>query len=185
MLSDGLEQAAPIPCSCEADINGTVTQLMLQWLASAPAFGTDIVAMDFDDDVIALWHCGLAPLSMADPDVRPQGGIHSNRKVPLVFDFPLRPGPVTIARLSQSPGSAAPAAPDGVMRLVVGRGEMLAAPKPFAGTSGTLRLENSTRSFFDKLMQEGLEHHISLAYGEYFNSLVAAGDLLNLPVLKL
>ena len=72
MLSDGLGLASPLPCSCEADINGTVTQLMLQLLADAPAFGTDIVGVDQMQDLIALWHCGLAPLTMADPNVQPR-----------------------------------------------------------------------------------------------------------------
>ncbi len=176
MLSDGLNQAAPIPCSCEADINGTVTQLMLQWLADAPAFGTDMVAIDFAEDVVALWHCGLAPLSMADPLVQAQGGIHSNRKLPLVFEFPLKPGPVTLARLSQASGE---------LRLVLGQGEMLALPKPFSGTSGSLRLERPARQFFDRLMQEGLEHHISLVYGSYLPALQALAGLLDLPTLAL
>lgn len=176
MLSDGFDQQIPIPCSCEADVNGTITQLILQWLANAPAFGTDIVAMDFEKDVVALWHCGLAPLSMADPDVQPRGTIHSNRRVPLVMEFPLKPGPVTIARLSQATGE---------LRLVLGRGEMIAAPPPFSGTSGTLRMAKPAQDFFDDLLQEGLEHHISLTYGDYLAPLTALAGLLDLPVFRL
>jgi len=172
MLSDGLGKNNPVPCSCEADINGTVTQLILQWLAGAPAFGTDIVAMDFAEDVVALWHCGLAPLSMADPEVQPRGTIHSNRRLPLVLEFPLKPGQVTIARLSQATGE---------LRLVLGQGEMLAAPAPFSGTSGTLRLERPARHFFDALLREGLEHHVSLVYGDYLLSLQALARLLDIP----
>lgn len=174
LLSDGLGQATPVPCSCEADINGTITQLILQWLADAPAFGSDVVAMDFEEDVIALWHCGLAPLSMADPAVQPHGGIHSNRRLPLVMEFPLKPGRVTVARLSQASGE---------LRLVLGRAEMLASPPPFSGTSGILRFEKPARSIFDTLMQEGLEHHISLVYGDYFSALQAFARLTGLPVL--
>ena len=55
------------PCSCEADVNGTITQLILQWLSGGPAFGTDVVGFDLAEDVAVLWHCGLAPLAMADP----------------------------------------------------------------------------------------------------------------------
>jgi L-fucose isomerase-like protein len=182
LLSDGFNGQSPIPCSCEADINGTVTQLILQWLASAdaqkehPAFGTDIVAMDFEKDQIAIWHCGLAPLSMADPTVQPRGGIHSNRRVPLVMEFPLKPGQVTIARLSQATGE---------LRLVLGLGEMIQSPPPFSGTSGVLRLEIPARQFFDQLLQQGLEHHISLVYGNYLASLAAFANLVNLPVLRL
>jgi len=175
MLSDGLGQSEPLPCSCEADINGTVTQFMLQTLAGAPAFGTDMVAVDFEKDTMALWHCGLAPFSMADPAVQAQGGIHSNRRVPLVMEFPLKPGPVTIARLSQATGE---------LRLVLARGEMLASPKPFSGTSGTLRLSGPVRNFLDTLMKEGLEHHVSLVYGDYWQELQVFAQLVGLPVLN-
>jgi L-fucose isomerase-like protein len=176
MLSDGFDEHTPIPCSCEADANGTVTQLMLYWLAGEPSFGTDIVAMDFEQDFISLWHCGLAPLSMANPKYQPHGTIHSNRKVPLVMEFPLKPGVVTIARLNRHKGE---------LRLVLGRGEMLDAPAPFSGTSGVLRLETPTRQFFDVLMQQGLEHHISLVYGDYLAELQAFARLSSLPVLLL
>ena len=176
MLSDGFGQEAPVPCSCEADINGTLTQLMLQWLSDAPAFGTDMVGVDADKDRVALWHCGLAPLSMADVNQQPHGGIHSNRRLPLVMDFPLKAGQVTLARLSQATGS---------LCLVLGRGEMLAEPKPFSGTAGTLKLECSADEFLNLLIKEGLEHHISLTYGDYFEALIAFAGLIDLPVLPL
>jgi L-fucose isomerase-like protein len=176
MLSDGFDQSTPLPCSCEADINGTVTQLMLQTLADAPAFGTDMVGVNQAEDLLALWHCGLAPLSMADPNMPAQGGIHSNRKVPLVMDFPLKPGVITFARVSQATGD---------LRLVIGKGEMLAAPKPFSGTSGTLKLDIPGKQFLDSLLHEGLEHHISIAYGNHLNSLIAFARLARIPILNL
>lgn len=176
MLSDGFAGETPLPCSCEADINGTVTQLILQWMADAPAFGSDLVGMDFEKNVVAFWHCGLAPLSMANPSVQARGGIHSNRRVPLVMEFPLKPGVVTLARISQATGE---------LRLVLGQGEMLASPAPFSGTSGILRFQNHSQQVFDTLMAEGLEHHLSLAYGNYSSALQSLAGLLNLPVLHL
>ena len=175
MLSDGFGGTTPVPCSCEADINGTLTQLILQWLADTPAFGTDLVAADLEQDTLALWHCGLAPFSMADPGKKLQGGNHSNRGVPLVMDFPLKPGHVSIARVSQATGE---------LRLVVGQGEMLSVPKPFSGTCGVLRLARPMRQFLDILMREGLEHHVSLVYGDYLAELQAFASLASLPVLS-
>jgi L-fucose isomerase-like protein len=175
MLSDGFGGSTPLPCSCEADINGTLTQLMLQWLADTPAFGTDMVAADVEQDTLAVWHCGLAPFSMADPAASLHGGNHSNRGVPLVMDFPLKPGQVSIARISQSTGE---------LRLVIGQGEILAAPKPFSGTCGVLRLARPMRQFLDILMHEGLEHHVSLVYGDYQAELRAFAELASLPVLS-
>ncbi|GAB4480061.1 MAG: L-fucose/L-arabinose isomerase family protein [Anaerolineales bacterium] len=176
MLSDGFGDATPLPCSCEADINGTVIQLILQYLSESPAFGTDMVGVDVEKDRVALWHCGLAPLSMADPSVQPHGTIHSNRRLPLLMDFPLKPGVVTVARLSQATGD---------LRLVVGSGEMLAEPKPFSGTAGTLKLDCGAQKFLQLLMREGLEHHVSLTYGNYLSELLAFASLINLPVLNM
>jgi L-fucose isomerase-like protein len=171
MLSDELT-----PCSCEADVNGTITQLMLQWLSGEAAFGTDVVSFDLVEDVAVVWHCGLAPLSMADPTVRPRATIHSNRKLPLLMEFPLRPGRVTIARLSEATGS---------YRLIVGSGEMLRAPMSFTGTSGIVRFDRPAAEVLDVLLREGLEHHISLTYGDCVPSLLALAKMLGLPVLHL
>jgi len=171
MLSDEL-----MPCSCEADVNGTVTQLMLQYLSGEPAFGSDLVSVDVEKDQSILWHCGLAPLSMADPAVRPKGTIHSNRKLPLLMEFPLKPGRVTIARLSEATGS---------YRLVVGGGEMLSAPLSFSGTSGVLRFDRPASQVLDTILQEGLDHHFCLTYGDYVSALQALSKMLNLSVLCL
>ena len=172
LLSDALT-----PCSCEADVNGTITQLILQWLSGEQAFGTDLVGVDVDRDEAVIWHCGLAPLAMADPTVQPRGTIHSNRKLPLLMEFPLKPGRVTIARLTQSG--------DGAYRLVIGGGEMLAAPMSFTGTSGVLRFDRPARDVLDTIMREGLDHHISLTYGNYTDELRALAGMLGLPVLEL
>ena len=166
-----------IPSSCEADVNGTITQLLLQAISGEATFITDLVSADPADDSMVFWHCGLAPLSMADPAVEPRGTIHSNRKLPLLMEFPLKPGRVTIARLSESQGQG--------YRLVVGRGEMLARPNSFSGTSGVCRLDSPVEAVLAVIMQEGLEHHYSITYGDHYDSLLAFAELRGLPVVPL
>lgn len=163
-------------CSCEADVNGAITQLILQWLSGEPAFGSDLAAVDPDENVAVLWHCGLAPLAMADPAVSPTGTLHSNRRLPLLMEFPLKPGRVTVARLSEATGS---------YRLVVGGAEMVSAPPSFSGTSGVLRFDRPATDVLDTILGQGLEHHISLTYGEHVPALLALAGLLKLPVLQL
>jgi L-fucose isomerase-like protein len=165
-----------IPSSCEADVNGTITQLVLQWISGEPAFGTDVVSFNLEDDTVVVWHCGLAPLSMADPQVRPRATIHSNRQLPLLMEFPLKPGRVTLARLSEATGD---------YRLVVSSGEMLRAPMSFSGTSGVLRFDRPARRVLDTMLAEGLEHHLSLTYGDHMPALLALAKMLELPVLYL
>jgi L-fucose isomerase-like protein len=165
-----------IPASCEADVNGTITQLVLQWISGEPAMGTDVVSFDLDGDSVVVWHCGLAPLSMADPEVRPRATIHSNRQLPLLMEFPLKPGRITVARLSEATGN---------YRLVVGAGEMLRAPLSFSGTSGVLRFDRPANQVLDTMLGEGLEHHLSLTYGDHVPALLALAKMLELPVLHL
>lgn len=171
LLSDELT-----PCSCEADVNGTVTQLLLQAISGEAAFGTDLVSFDLEEGTAVLWHCGLAPLAMADPEFQPRGTVHSNRKLPLLLEFPLKPGRVTLARLSEATGG---------FRLVVGSGEMVRAPLSFSGTSGVLRFDRPAREVLETILGEGLEHHVSLTYGDYVPALLALARWLGLPVLRL
>ncbi len=164
------------PCSCEADVNGTITQLILGWISGEPTFGSDLVAFDAESDEATLWHCGLAPLSMADPDAQPEATIHSNRRMPLLMQFPLKPGRVTIARLSEATGE---------FRLVIGGGEMLKAPPAFTGTSGRIRFDSGAAAVMETLLREGLEHHISLTYGAHQAVLESLARMLGMSVLRL
>jgi len=166
------------PSSCEADVNGTITSLMLQALSGEPAFGSDIVSLDYERDALVLWHCGLAPLSMADTegDELPGTTIHSNRKLPLLMQFPLKPGVVTVARLSEATGE---------YRLVIGRGEVVRAPRAFSGTTGLVRFAGGSQQTLDTILAEGLEHHISITYGDYVEELLILAHKFGLPVLQL
>jgi L-fucose isomerase-like protein len=171
MMSDEL-----IPCSCEADVNGTITQMILQTISGEPAFGTDMVSVDDEKDALVVWHCGLAPLSMADPEEQPGVTIHSNRKFPLLFEFSLKPGPVTMARLSEATGE---------YQLVIGRGKMIRGPKSFSGTSGLIQFDRPVKEVVDVVMEQGLEHHISITYGNHADALIAFAQYLDIPVIQL
>ncbi len=165
-----------IPCACEADVYGNVTTLMLQHLSGEQAIIADLVDMDAETDTGVLWHCGLAPISMADPQTKPKADIHSNRRKPLLNAFPLKPGRVTIARLSQAKGEA---------KLVVGGGEMIRAPLSFSGTAGVIRFDRSVTDVLDTVVGEALEHHYAFTYGDYRAELIAVAQALGVPVLPL
>ena len=146
-------------------------------MSGQPAFGTDLVSIIEDEDAIGLWHCGLAPLAMANEHEKPRVTNHVGRKLPLLMDFGLKAGTVTVARLSVQR--------NGNYRLVVGSAEMLDRPKPFHGTSGMMRFSRSAEDVIDTIIREGLEHHISITYGDYVDSLLAFAEFLDIPVLRL
>lgn len=170
MIQDGT------PCGCEADVFGALSSLVLQWTAGEPAFNTDLVDVNVADDTAVFWHCGQAPISMADPEGPIGPAIHSNRKLPLLNEFALKPGRVTLARLTQAKNE---------MRLVLGGAEILRAPPSFSGTSGVARFDKPAGDVLDRIMREGLEHHTGLVYGEHRPALRRLAAMLELPVIEL
>jgi L-fucose isomerase-like protein len=167
---------ARVPCACEADVMGALTQLVLQEVAQAPVFLTDLVDMDTSDDTGVVWHCGQAPLSMRDPEAQPRATIHTNRKMPLLFEFPLKPGCVTLMRISRAHGET---------KMVLAGAEMLKRPMAFTGTSGVLRFDAGTAAARQGIIASGLEHHMALAYGDHRGLLRDTAAAMGLPVLEL
>jgi L-fucose isomerase-like protein len=172
----GLMNGQGVPAACEADVYGAVTSIMLNAVAEEPSWLVDIVDMDTSGNTAVFWHCGSAPEQMRDPDYAAEAQIHSNRKMPLLFQFPLKPGRITIARLTQAKNQT---------KLVVTGGEVIRAPLSFTGTSGVVRFDAPMREALDDLIGQGLEHHVAMVYGDHRGALTALGHKLGLPVTGL
>jgi L-fucose isomerase-like protein len=164
------------PGGCEADVFGVISSLVLQSASGQGVFNTDLVDVDPVSDTVVFWHCGQAPIEMADPEVAPRATIHSNRKLPLLSEFPLKPGRITLCRITQG---------EGRLRMMLAGGEMIRAPLAFSGTSGVARLDVAADRYRQRLLDEGMEHHSSLAYGEYRPVLRRVAAQLGLELLEL
>ena len=156
-----------IPAVCEADMYGAATALILHHVAGTDPFLADLVDVDDVDDTSVLWHCGVGSTNLADPTVPVVAITHPNRHRALANQFALRPGRVTIARLSQAEGS---------VRLVIGGGEMLRRPRPFQGTCGVLRWDEPVSDVLATILGAGLEHHMGVVYGDHRSALAALAD---------
>jgi len=165
-----------IPATCERDVFGALTALVLRDAAKSSPFVADLVDVDFGDDTAAIWHCGIAPLSLAHPDDTPEAALHPNRNLPLLHQFRLRPGLITIARFNRARSG---------VRLTVGRGEILDRPRPFSGTSAVVRPSSGTRVLVDTIMSERLEHHYGIVHGDVGDSLIALARELDLDLVYL
>jgi len=96
--------------------------------------------------------------------------------MPLLFEFPLKPGPVTFMRISRAFGET---------RMVLSQGEMLKRPMAFTGTSGVVRFESGTKRALDRIIASGLEHHMALAYGDHRALLRETAASMDLPILEI
>ncbi len=164
------------PCACEADVYGALTQLILQEASGAPVFLTDLVDMDASDNTGVIWHCGQAPASMKDPDIDAHATIHTNRKMPLLYEFPLKPGSVTLMRISQSFNEP---------KMILAHAQTLKRPMAYTGTSGVIRFDRNAGDVLQDIIDSGMEHHMALAYGDHRESLRSVAAAMNLPLLEL
>ncbi len=167
---------ARVPCACEADVYGALSQLILQHIANQPVFLVDLVDLDQQDNSGVVWHCGQAPVSMAARPAEMQATVHTNRKMALLYEFTLKAGRVTLFRLSQAYGTP---------KLVIATGDMLARPMAFTGTSGVIRFDQPASVVLPAVVDSGLEHHMVLAYGDYRQALCQVAAALDLPVIIL
>jgi L-fucose isomerase-like protein len=172
----GMMNAAGVPAACEADVYGAITALMLQEVAKAPSWLVDIVDMDTRDNSAVFWHCGSAPETMRDPAYAAEAQIHSNRKMPLLYQFPLKPGRITLARLSQANNRP---------HLMLATGDVLRAPISFTGTSAVVTFDAPVEAALQGLIGGAYEHHVAMVYGDHLAIMAAVGKKLGLPVTTL
>ena len=165
-----------VPGVCEADLYGAVTALILEHISGTDPFIADLVDADTADETSVVWHCGVASPGLADPSERPVGITHPNRHRALANQFALRPGRVTLARLSQSANE---------ITMVVGGGEILRRPRPFQGTCGVLRWDRPIGDVMSTVFDRGLEHHLGIVYGEHRDALTALAAQWHVPVVEL
>ena len=163
--------------ACEADVNGAATMLLMRALdpARGLTYLADVVRVDETAGTATFWHCGLAPVELAaDPESATQD-LHCNRGIGVAGNFPLRPGRVTIARISRSR--------DGY-RLLLGGGEALAAPNRFKGNSLDVHIDGDASTFVRALVERGFEHHTVLAWADLRPDLRTAATSLGIELVE-
>ena len=164
-----------VSCACEADVLGGISCNILNQINDRPSLLVDIVDVDKADNSLVFWHCGLAPISMAKEGTA-KSGIHSNRKKPLLHDFSLKAGEITIFRVSKARNK---------LQFFVLRGTVIDRPNSFSGTSGVISLGSDSAHKAEQMFKGGLEHHVAFTYGDVSDQLVRLGNQMDIPTYTL
>ena len=160
-----------ISSACEADVLGSLSCNILNQLNNKPALLVDIVDVDMKDNTTVFWHCGLAPLSMAEKNTH-SATVHSNRRKPLLHNFAFKSGDITIFRVSKS---------ENKLKFILMKGKILKRKNSFSGTSGVISLGKNTYKKIKNLFLSGLEHHVSFTYGDVVEDIKSLGKQLKIP----
>jgi len=173
--AQGMLAESGTPATCEADVLGAITAVALEAASGRRAFVADLVDAA-EDGTVAFWHCGQAAPDLAHPDEPVASTVHPNRRRPLLHEFRLRPGRITIARFGHA---------DGGLRLALGAGEILDAPRPFTGTAAVVRPDTPAEELVATVLAEGLDHHYGLVHGDVRGVMIALAESLGIPVVAL
>ncbi|KRE60955.1 hypothetical protein [Nostocoides sp. Soil756] len=168
---------AGTPTACERDVYGAVTMMLLEALGSGTTYLVDTVDLETDDNLVRLWHCGAAATSLAADPSDARQDVHCNRKIGVAGNFPLRTGPVVMARLTEDPER-------GGLRLLLASGESVPEPNRFQGNTAAVRLDTSAEAFVQALVTGGFPHHTVLAWTDVRPALRTAADRLGVPVIE-
>lgn len=152
-----------IASTCEVDLPALITVYILSRLAGTPAFNFDITGYLEDRDAIQFGHCGAADPRLARACEAVRVRSHMRTGTGATIEFPFREGAVTLAKLMR------PA--NGKLKLFAARGVAIAPGVAARGSVAEVRPEPSAAAFLERMMEEGVEHHVALVYGTWTHEL--------------
>ena len=177
-----------IMTSCEVDIYGTLTML-IQYLASLrttpPHFIDWTIQHQEKENVFLSWHCGNAPPSLACEGCKVTIKAHSimdeakhsitdevlgMERTTGTAEFQLKPGDVTLCRLSEH---------DGKFKMLITKGEIMQTDQSLRGSWSWVEVPNLD-SLYRTLVEEGFVHHASLVHGNYVRTIKDACKFLGI-----
>lgn len=141
--------------SCEGDVTGLATMFIQSKLSTSPVFLTDLVNVT-REGTVKLWHCGSAAPALATDAACTAYGSHPTMKhIPgMAAELGLRPGRVLLCKLTE----------DRPYKLLAVEGDCIPPDRALTGNQGDIRFDFDSKRLLSLIVEEGIEHHYSLAY---------------------
>jgi len=134
-----------------------------------PGFLTDLtIRHPTNENAVLLWHCGAA-LALRHPDAKVRVGTHWILPTPLsgMPHFPLKHGPITIARFDGDRGR---------YELAVGEGRSTDGPETL---NNAVWMEVDDWPRWERTLIQGpFMHHAAMTYGHWAAAIAEAGRFI-------
>lgn len=152
-------QSEHIILTCEGDILGSLSMLAHKAIGGEFPFLSDFSQVNFQDDFGLLWHCGVAACNLWDGKcIRSLDSYFAGGKG-VTADFVMKSGELSLLRIDYAP-------PD-EYRIFLQKAEGIPMDKEIKGTYVKVKFEDNVRIVINKIIENGIAHHISIAYGDY------------------
>lgn len=163
---------------CEGDVYAAV-MLRLEYILSGEVpFFCDMIYNEEDCQYSVFWHCGAAPCALCKAGH--ERVLQNSSTVPtkgVINEFPLKPGRVTVARLSETRDGSA-------FRMLIMPGTAIDTDMFVRGNPLKVVFDAGNKRVHDETFYGGFEHHYSLCYGDVTEELLAFCRAMDIePVL--
>ncbi|MHA1453343.1 MAG: L-fucose/L-arabinose isomerase family protein [Promethearchaeota archaeon] len=149
-------QSEDIVLGCEGDVCAVLSMLAQKAVGGESPFLADFTQVNFEENWQLAWHCGVAPCNLYDGKcVRSLDSYFAGGKG-VTADFVLKPGKVTFMRIDEAGEE---------FRIFLQAAEGIPQDKELKGTYLKVRFKEHVKDVLNKVISNGIAHHISMTYG--------------------
>ncbi|MBD3253737.1 MAG: fucose isomerase, partial [Candidatus Lokiarchaeota archaeon] len=154
---------------------GSLSMLAHRAVGGNAPFLADFSQVNFEEDFALLWHCGVAACNLWDGKcVRSLDSYFAGGKG-VTADFVMKSGNISLLRIDYALGD---------YRILLQTGEAIPMEKELKGTYLKAKFPQHIRKILDKIIDNGIAHHISVVYGDFIKQFEILAKLLNWKVIK-
>ncbi len=161
--------------ACEGDILGALSMLAHTAIGGETPFLADFSQVNIAENFALLWHCGVAPCNTWDGNSECSLETYHAGGKGITADFVMKAGDMSIARIDYCH--------DGY-RVFLQQATAVPMAKELKGTYAKVVFKANVRDVLDKIVMNGIAHHVSVVYGNYIKPIVILSRLLGWAIIS-
>nr|MDO8088841.1 hypothetical protein [Candidatus Sigynarchaeum springense] len=161
--------------ACEGDVLGALSMVAHAAIGGETPYLADFSQVNFAKNFALLWHCGVAPCNTWDGKSECSLEVYHSGGKGVTADFVMKPGTISIARIDYCQGS---------YRVFLQSAKAVPMDKELKGTYAKVEFDGSVRDVLDKIVMNGIAHHVSFVYGDYAKPFEIFARIAGWPVIK-
>ncbi len=162
--------------TCEGDLLGSLSMLAHAAIGAENPFLADFSQVNFEENFGLLWHCGVASCNLWDGTcVRSLDTYFAGGKG-VTADFVMKSGELSLLRIDYAPPNE--------YRIFLQRGKAIPMKKDLKGTYAKVIFNDHVRTVLNKIIENGIAHHISVVYGEFIKPLEIFAKIVGWKIIQ-
>lgn len=161
-----------VASGCESDFGGALSMAIASWISGEPSWLADLVDINEKNRSFYFWHCGAAPVSLADGSssqiINKQfRGLDRGN----TLEFVLEKGNVTVLRFGIT---------NGKYRIFAFEGEAISPDIKIRGNFSEIIPQKDPGYILEQIIENGIEHHFAIIYGSYLRELKSLSKIMDI-----